>query len=230
MADTNRKSTIPMNLQFFAEGGGEPQNAPQSNAQQPTQGTENNPPAQENGNSGGTDDMTVEALMAQMAELRAQNSKMKNDYDKLCTSEGNLRKQLRAKQTAEEQEAEAKAEQAEQQAQYVKGLERFQSVTLASERYLNMGMTPELAKATAAAEVDGEMDSVTSNLTKFMAERDKKKEEEIRQKYMDQMPLPQSGNNASIDYSQEFNKAMSDGDLQSAALAILRGSNLNTPT
>lgn len=204
---------------------------PQNQNPAPTPATNQNPaPAEPEDKGGSGSEVTIESLMAQLAEQRAQNAKLKNDNDKLCTSEGNLRKQLRAKQTAEEQEAEAKAEQAQQHEQYVKGLERFKSITESSDRYLSMGMSAEMAKATAAAEVDGEMDTVTSNLTKFMAERDKKKDEEIRAQYMAQMPLPQSGNVGQVDYSQVASKAISDGDFQSAALAYLQQAGINSPT
>jgi hypothetical protein len=167
-------------------------------------------------------EVTVESLMAQLAQANAANAKLKADNDKLCTSEGNLRKQLRAKQTAEEQEAEAKAEQQAQHEAYVKDLEKFKAVTESSERYLSMGMDKDLARATATAEVEGAMDTVTSNLTKFMAERDKKKDEEIRAQYMAQMPLPQSGNVGQVDYTAQIKQAMDAGDSQSAALAILQ--------
>lgn len=186
---------------------------------------------QQNNNSGsGGGEITVESLMAEMADLKAQNAKMKADYDKLCTSEGNLRKQLRAKQTAEEQEAEAKAEQAQQQAEYVKGLERFREITESSKRYLAMGMTAELAEATATAEVDGERDVVTSNLTKFMQARDEAREKALREKYLAELGSPQSGNVGQVDYTQQINKAISDGDLQSATLAILQQAEANKPT
>lgn len=178
--------------------------------------------AQEPHEDNNTAEVTVESLMAQLAQANAANAKLKADNDKLCTSEGNLRKQLRAKQTAEEQEAEAKAEQQAQHEAYVKDLEKFKAVTESSERYLSMGMDKDLARATATAEVEGAMDTVTSNLTKFMAERDKKKDEEIRAQYMAQMPLPQSGNVGQVDYTSQIKQAMDAGDSQSAALAILQ--------
>lgn len=181
----------------------------------------------EENNAGG--EMTVESLMAQLAQERAANAKLKSDNDKLCTSEGNLRKQLRAKQTAEEQEAEAKAEQQAQRDAYVKELEKFKAVTESSERYLGMGMPSEMAKATATAEYEGSMDVVTGNITKFMTERDKQKESEIRAQYLAQMPTPQSGNVGQVDYSAQFNKAMDAGDNQAAAAAILNQFAANNP-
>lgn len=212
-------------------------NQTQQNAAEPAvpgQATQNQTPPtateQQNNEGGSSGEMTVENLLAQMADLRAQNAKMKADYDKLCTSEGNLRKQLRAKQTAEEQEAEAKAEQAQQQAEYVKGLERFKDITESSKRYLAMGMSAELAEATATAEVDGERDTVTGNLTKFMQARDEAREKALREKYLAELGSPQSGNVGQVDYAQQINKAISDGDMQSAALAILQQAEANKPT
>ena len=212
-----------MNLQFFAEGGNESpasggnQNTPPDNAVQ-----DQTTPATEEKNGG-----EEKSLEVQIAELKAANAKMKADYDKLCTSEGNLRKQLRAKQTAEEAEAEAKAEQAQQREEYVKGLERFKLITEATERYTSMNMSVDLAKATATAEVDGEKETVTANINKFLKEREEAMDKEIHAKYAAQMPLPQSGNNGQVDYTADINKAISDGDMQGAALAILQQAQAN---
>ncbi|MFR1425167.1 MAG: hypothetical protein ACLSTG_07615, partial [Clostridium sp.] len=213
MADVNSTTTQNQTQQ-------QSQTAPQN---QPTQasGTQQQPQTDkhEENNSGG--EVTVESLMAQLAQEKAANAKLKSDNDKLCTSEGNLRKQLRAKQTAEEQEAEAKAEQQAQRDAYVKELEKFKAVAESSERYLGMGMPAEMAKATATAEYEGSMDVVTGNITKFMAERDKQKESEIRAQYLAQMPTPQSGNVGQVDYSAQIKQAMDAGDSQAAILAIL---------
>ena len=214
MADVNSTATQNQTQQ-------QPQTTPQN---QPTQatGTQQQPQKEthEENNSGA--EITIESLMAQLAQEKAANAELKSDNDKLCTSEGNLRKQLRAKQTAEEQEAEAKAEQQAQREAYVKDLEKFKAVTESSERYLGMGMPAEMAKATATAEYEGNMDVVTGNITKFMAERDKQKESEIRAQYLAQMPTPQSGNMAQVDYTAQIKQAMDAGDSQSAVLAILQ--------
>ena len=218
MADVNSTATQNQTQQ---QSQAEPQKQPTTQVpgtQQQSQTTK--PEDNNNGN-----ELTVESLMAQLAQEKANNAKLKSDNDKLCTSEGNLRKQLRAKQTAEEQEAEAKAEQAAQRDAYVKELEKFKSVTESSERYLGMGMPTEMAKATA--EYEGNMDVVTGNISKFMAERDKQKESEIRAQYLAQMPTPQSGNVGQVDYSAQIKQAMDTGDMQSAVLAILNQSAAN---
>lgn len=53
---------------------------------------------------------TVEELMAQLASEKADRAKEKQALDKALREKGELTKALRAKQTTEEQEAEAKAE------------------------------------------------------------------------------------------------------------------------
>ena len=208
MADVNSTATQNQTQQ---QSQATPQNQPtQASSTQQQSQVENH----EENNSGG--EMTVESLMAQLAQVNAENAKLKTDKDKICASEANLRKQLRAKQTAEEQEAEAKAEQQAQRDAYVKELEKFKAVAESSERYLGMGMPAEMAK-----------DVVTGNITKFMAERDKQKESEIRAQYLAQMPTPQSGNVGQVDYSAQIKQAMDAGDSQAAILAILNQSAAN---
>lgn len=56
------------------------------------------------------DTPTVEELMAQLATEKADRAKEKQALDKALREKGELTKALRAKQTTEEQEAEAKAE------------------------------------------------------------------------------------------------------------------------
>lgn len=110
---------------------------------------------------------TVEELMAQLAQERAEKAKLKNNFDKTSSELANTKKQLKAKQTAEEQEEEAKREAEEEHKKYVKGLEDTIKMTNATNRYLALGMTAEMAKDTATAELDGDMEKVTENMGKY---------------------------------------------------------------
>ena len=103
MEETTKNVTdrIPLNLQLFAESTGEATPEPQGTepAAEPApepQGTESTP--------------TVEELMAQLAAEKAENQKLQNKYNKASTEAAESKKALRAKQTAEEREAEEKAE------------------------------------------------------------------------------------------------------------------------
>ena len=101
---------------------------------------------------------TVEELMAQLAQERANSAKLQNDYNKASSEAANYRKQLKAKQTAEEQEEEAKKEAEE---------EHKIRMTNATNRYLAIGMSAEMAKDTAKAELENDMEKVTENMSKF---------------------------------------------------------------
>ena len=57
-----------------------------------------------------TTEPTLEDLKAQLAEAKAQSAKHKAERDKALKEKGDVTKQLRARQTAEEQEEEAKKE------------------------------------------------------------------------------------------------------------------------
>lgn len=110
---------------------------------------------------------TVEELMAQLAQERANSAKLKNSFDKASSELANTKKQLREKQSAEEQEEEAKREAEEEHKKYVKGLEDTIKLTNATNRYLALGMSGDMAKDTAQAELDGDMVKVTENMSKF---------------------------------------------------------------
>ena len=66
--------------------------------------------------------ITVDSLMAELAQLKAESAKNKAALDKALHSNGELTKQLRAKMTASEQEAEVKREAEEAQANRIKEL------------------------------------------------------------------------------------------------------------
>ena len=110
---------------------------------------------------------TVEELMAQLAQERAEKAKLKNNFDKTSSELANTKKQLKAKQTAEEQKEEAEREAEEEHKKYVKGLEDTIKLTNATNRYLALGMSADMAKDTAQAELDNDMEKVTGNMAKF---------------------------------------------------------------
>lgn len=158
--DGSNKSMFPMNLQFFAEGEGV------------GQGQNTNPAGATGGNEPGGDDgakaPSIDELMAELAKERAEKAQNKAALDKALKEKGDITKQLRARQSAEEQEAEAKKQQEEQQKAYVKSLEDKLAVIEATDRYRKLGMEEKFAKETAELEVKGDMEKVTSNIAKQM--------------------------------------------------------------
>ena len=219
-----KKEMLPVNLQLFADDPSpEPNNDPNP-ADPPKSDKKSEEP-----NDAGTkpEEYTVEGLLAQLTQAKADQARMKTEYDKLCTSEGNLRKQLRAKQTAEEQAAEAEAEAKRQQEEHTKAVERELATMKAANRYLELGFSKEEADKIAADEVSGDMDAWKAGVDNFLANQRKNAYAQARADLMKEMPIPQSGNDATVDYSQKFNEAMENGDKQSAILALLDQSKAN---
>lgn len=95
-----KETRIPLNLQFFAE------DAPEPETTEETVETEQEPASTEEK----TDD-SVEKLMAKLAEEQAARKREKAALDKALKEKAEITRKLREKQTTEEQDAEAKAEQ-----------------------------------------------------------------------------------------------------------------------
>lgn len=110
---------------------------------------------------------SIEDLMAEIAKLKADGATNKKALDKALKEKGEITKQLRARQTAEEQAEEARKEEEAAQAEKIKALEEFQAKTLAKERYLLQGMDVETASKAAQAEIENDMDLLSTIQKQF---------------------------------------------------------------
>lgn len=113
------------------------------------------------------EEVTMDGLMAQLATLKVENARNKAALDKQMKANGELTKQLRAKMTAAEQEAEEKKAREDEQKQLISDLQEFKHRAEAKDRYLMMGMSPEFAKKAADAEVKGDMDTLASVMKQY---------------------------------------------------------------
>ena len=130
-----------------------------------------------NDNGSKDDAPTVEELMAQLAQERAARAKDKAALDKALKEKGEITKSLRAKQTQQEIEDDAKREEAEATKAYIAELEAYKHKNEAKERYLLQGMSAELATKAADAEVKGDMDALADiqkqHTTALLKEKEK---------------------------------------------------------
>lgn len=161
---------MPMNLQFFAESGGDGGDGSSGSS---SEGTE----------PSGESTPTVEELMAEMAQLRATSAQNKAALDKALKEKGDLTKQLRAKMTAEEQLEEAKKAADEAKDARIQELEsKFRTMDY-SKRYMGIGMDEKTAES--ISELTGELsdpDKFFSALDKFMKAKVKSAGDEAVQK------------------------------------------------
>ena len=143
---------LSYNLQFFAEEG-EPTPEPTED-----QGGENTNTEVENNDNKDT----IEQLTAELAKEKAARAKDKAALDKVLKENGEIKKSLRAKQTQQEIDDEAKREAEEQAKAEIAELKEYKQRNEAKERYLLQGMDAELAKKAAEAEVSGDMDELAA--------------------------------------------------------------------
>ena len=150
----NRQLMFPLDLQFFAE--------------ETSQGTEDSTQPDESGNDTGNegtqgDDKpakTYEDAMAEIAAAQAEVKKLKAERDNALKKAGDATKQLRAKMTEAELEAEKQAQESEERQAYLKDLETYKAENEALKRYRLQGMSEDLAAQAAKAEIEGDMDAL----------------------------------------------------------------------
>ena len=100
----------------------------------------------------------VKELLQQIADLKSEINKNKRARDKALSEVGEYKKQLRAKMSADEQAEIERQEEEARQKEYVASLEKFKKEAEATARYALQGMSQEMAKQAAEAEIAGDMD------------------------------------------------------------------------
>lgn len=110
---------------------------------------------------------SVEELLAQISQLKADSLKNKSALDKALKEKGEITKRLREKQTAEEAEAEAQAqalaERTEREAEKDKIIARYE----AEKRFLSMGMKEDILESAVEAKLNGDEDALFDIINKF---------------------------------------------------------------
>lgn len=134
---------VPMNLQLFADGGaegGDPADGGNANGSGGDQDPQGKQPS-------------VDELLVQLSEERARNAQLQNEKNTASTEAANYKKQLRAKMSAEDLAAAAKAEADAQKDARIKELEAKIQIRDYTERCMDadIGMDKVTAKEFAEA-------------------------------------------------------------------------------
>lgn len=162
------KYRLPLNLQFFAEDGGNG----------------------EGGNDSGTDNKpSYEELAKQLASAKADAERWKAASDKNSSQVAEYKKQLR-EYMSEEQRKEAERKDADEaNAKELNDLRTEVAKIRAVEKFRKLGMDEELAQTAADAEVNGDSDKVAECYEKHV----KAVEANAYQKFLDERKDPASG-------------------------------------
>ena len=156
---------------------------------------------------------TVDELMAQLATERAEKEKNKLALDKALKEKGDITKQLRAKQTAEEQEAEAQKE-----AQRLADEEReSMRKELNHIKAVNAYKAISDEKAVESL-IDAVSDADHNAIAQIIANECKKAVAEAEAKWLKDRPRVQHGQYSSMSVEQIM--AIKDSDERLRAIAM----------
>jgi predicted RNase H-like nuclease (RuvC/YqgF family) len=178
--------------------------------------------ATEQGEKGSDSTTIVADLMKEVADLKVDLKRYKKANDSLSSENAGLKKQVNAKMTEEELRAQAKMEENDEIKKELADLRKEVALNKATKRYMSMQMPEELAEKVAQAELDGDMDTVTTTINSFVQAQKKEVEEKVTADLYAKMPIPKSGNgDGQIDYEKQYNEKLASGDIAGAISAQL---------
>ncbi len=164
---------------------------------------------------GMTEDEISAALETVGQGNEAEVNRLKAALSKANSEAADYKKQLRTKQTDDEAAAAAQKEEHDRLVQENADLKRSMALSERKAKLLAMGYDESLADETAAAMVDGDMDKVMANQSKYLEVQKKN----IQADAMRKTPRPSAGDdgNGSVDYAKKIAEAQASGDYTAAA-------------
>lgn len=136
-------------------------------------------------------EMTAEQKLAALEgmEMDYTGWVRKDALDKASSEAANYKKQLREKQSADEQAAAQAAETLRAMQDELDALRKEKQITELSKRWMGAGYSEALATSTAKAMAEGNAEQVVKNFATFLAEHDKAMKADI----LKQTPTPPAG-------------------------------------
>ena len=165
---------------------------------------------------GMTEDEISAALETVGQGNEAEVNRLKAALSKAKSEAADYKKQLRTKQTDDEAAAASQKEEHDRLVQENADLKRSMALSERKAKLLAMGYDESLADETATAMVDGDMDKVMANQSKYLEVQKKN----IQADAMRKTPRPAAGddgNGGSMDYAKKIAEAQASGDYTAAA-------------
>lgn len=173
-----------------------------------TTATENQNQNAENSNA-----PSIDELMAQLATAKAETEKYKSANDKLSKEAAENKRQLRARQTAEEQEAEAKAEAERLRNEEFEAMRKELNHNKAMAAYKNITDEKAVAKL-----IDAVSDADHNAIAKIIEDECKKAVNAAEAKWLKDRPPVRSGQYSSMTVEQIM--AIPDRNERQRAIAM----------
>lgn len=164
---------------------------------------------------GMTEDEISAALETVGQGNEAEVNRLKTALSKANSEAADYKKQLRGKQSEDEANAAAQKEEHDRLAQENADLKRSIALSERKAKLLAMGYDESLATETATAMVDGDMDKVMTNQSKYLEVQKKA----IQADHMRKTPRPAAGseNTGGTDYAKKIAEAQASGNMTAAA-------------
>lgn len=192
------KNRIPLNLQFFAAPGSDPDSTPDPEPNpNPESGTDPTPDPEP------SPEEQIQALMV-------ENAKLKKAQEKAASEAADYKKKYNATLSEKEKASLEKAEkEAEREAQY-QSLLRENQINKLAKNFVLLGYSDEQANTAAAAQYDGDTETLFKIQSDVQQALVKKKEAE----WIKSRPEPNAGNGEGDDgadpFLQGFNSVQSN--------------------
>lgn len=139
-------------------------------------------------------EFTYDELLAMLDQERAEKARYKAAVTKTSSEAAEWKKKFRARQTAEEQEADAKREETERLREQNQQIEHELATMRATARYLKQGMDEKLAKECADLETAGDSDALMSKLSAHWDSRIEKAVKKAQEDLLASRPDINAGN------------------------------------
>ena len=145
----------------------------------------------------------------------AEVNRLKTALSKANSEAADYKKQLRSKQSDDEAAAAAQKEEWDKIVKENGELKRSIALSESKGKLLAMGYDEKLADETAVAMVDGDMEKVMANQSKYLEAQKKV----IQADHMRKTPRPAAGSDVGtgVDYAKKISEAQANGDVTAAA-------------
>ena len=144
-------------------------------------------------------------IQTMMAEMMAENKRLKKSLDKATSEAAGYKKQFMETKTVQEQAAIEKAEAEAKMRDELSALRKESTVNKFAKNFMALGYTEELATQAAEAQYEGDADTLFEVQKKYRNELTNS----VRAQMMKDMPAPSIGNDDSITVTKEQFQKMS---------------------
>ena len=160
-----------------------------------------------------TDTGSSKSIEEQLAELLAENKRLRRANDKASSEAADYKRQLNARLSESERQEQERAEQAEAMASELKELRRERDISNLVRNFTVLGYSEEMAKEAAEAQYEGDTSKMFEVQRKYKSDLENK----IKAEFMRGTPPPQGGSlQGGVPLTEAKIKSMTPAEINAA--------------